>query len=91
MNQSQLNAGLVTLGETELALDDIIAYLGKVSLDVDLHIYGDPKFVEIHLNNVENINNGLLGKQVSNDYFHCCCFRIQENIANNLYCRNNQK
>ena len=55
---------MVKLGETELALDDITAYLGKVSRDVDIEIYGDPKFVEIHLNNVENINQVLIGKEV---------------------------
>jgi len=53
--QRDLNETLVRLGEIDQALDDMNGFLQQTECDLQQldDIYGDPKFIETHLKNLQ--------------------------------------
>ena len=55
MLQRNLNETIVRLGEIDRALDDMNGFLQQTECDLQEldDIYGDPKFIETHLKNLQ--------------------------------------
>ncbi len=53
--QQGLKEALVTLGEVDHALDDVIGLLQQTESDIQEmdNVFGDPKYIEIHLKKLQ--------------------------------------
>lgn len=62
MLQRDLNETMVRLGEIDRALDDMNGFLQQTECDLQEldDIYGDPKFIETHLKNLQVCSRDVL-------------------------------
>ena len=67
--QQNLQSTLVTLGEVDHAMDDIIEFLTKTEEELqDLdHVYGDPKYIEAHLRKLQMMQKDLKNREPTVD------------------------
>ena len=69
-SQRVLKDTLVELGEMDHTLDDVIGLLQQVESDMQQldNIYGDPKFIETHLRNIEVWNSTWMNNSKLSDH-----------------------
>ena len=65
MLQRELKETLVTLGEVDHALDDVLGFLQQVECDLQAldYIHGDPKYIETHLKKISLIQKDLKNQE----------------------------
>lgn len=65
--QRELKESLVTLGEIDHALDDIVGFLQQVECDLQQldFIYGDPKYIETHLKKLNLVQKDLKNQETT--------------------------
>ena len=62
-----MKESLVTLGEIDHALDDILGFLQQVEYDLQQleYIYGDPKCIETHLKKLNLVQKDLRNQETT--------------------------